>query len=101
MQRAVWPSLYTGVVKLLDAIKRGMENENEILAPVSVHGSGRALVCHQWEGLQLAALDPRLSVSLGSSSAHYMVISLVMAVENGTMRWSSWSRLGQRKRPNQ
>lgn len=65
-----------GVVKLLEAIKRGMENENEILAPVSIHGSGRALVCHQWEGLQLAALDPRMSVSLGSSPAHYMVLSV-------------------------
>jgi hypothetical protein len=50
LERVVWPTLYTGVVKLLEAIKRGMENENEILAPVS----GRALVCHQWEGLQLA-----------------------------------------------
>ena len=75
--RAVWPSLYTGVVKLLEAIKRGMENENEILAPVSVHGSGRALICHQWEGLRLAALDPRMSVSLGSSPAHYMVLLLL------------------------
>jgi hypothetical protein len=25
LQRSVWPSLYTGVVKLLEAIKRGME----------------------------------------------------------------------------
>ena len=76
LQSAVWSSLYTGVVKLLEAIKRGMENENEILAPVSVHGSGRALVCHQWEGLQLAALNPRMSISLGSSPAHYMVLSV-------------------------
>jgi hypothetical protein len=76
LQPAVWPSLYTGVVKLLEAIKCGMENENEILAPVSVHGSGRALVCHQWEGLQLAALDPGMSVSLGSSPTHYMVLSV-------------------------
>jgi hypothetical protein len=75
-QCAVWPSLYTGVVKLLEAIKRGMENENEILALVSVHGSGIALVCHQWEGLQLAALDPGMSVSLGSSPTHYMVLSV-------------------------
>ena len=86
MQPAVWPSLYTGVVKLLEAIKCGMENGNEILAPVSAHGSGRALVCHQWECLQLAAPEPRMSVSLGSSPARYMVISLVKAIENGTMR---------------
>jgi hypothetical protein len=46
LQRAVWPSLYTGVVKLLEEIKCGIENRNEILAPVGVHGGGRALVCH-------------------------------------------------------